>query len=120
MSQYRQKLGKLNDADTETALNVFTTWELSFQLLLANETSGTSNTGSNMESDILTLFTFLDWKDISEELFKAFCSSPKFRESRSSTGPSLNLDLLLDESGNWDDDKFAGILIDLNQHALLQ
>jgi hypothetical protein len=120
MSQYRRKLGKLNHADTETALNVFTTWELSFQLLLASETSGTSNTGSNMESDLLTLFAFFDCKDISEELFKAFCCCPKFQESRSSTGPSLSLDLLLDESGNWDDDKFAGILIDLYQHALLQ
>jgi NB-ARC domain len=120
MSQYRRKLGKLNEADTETALNVFTTWELSFQLLLASETSGTSNTSNDMEGDLLTLFAFFDCKDISEELFKAFCSSPKFQESRSSTGPSLSLDLLLDESGNWDNDKFGSILIDLNQHALLQ
>jgi NB-ARC domain len=120
MSQYRRKLGKLNEADTETALNVFTTWELSFQLLLASETSGTSNTSIDMEGDLLTLFAFFDCKDISEELFKAFCVNPKFQESRNSTGFSLRLDLLLDESGNWDEDKFASILITLNQHALLQ
>jgi hypothetical protein len=120
MSQYRRKLGKLNDADKETALNVFTTWELSFQQLLASEASDTSNIGRNMESDLLTLFAFFDCKDISEELFQSFCSSPKLQESRSSTGSSLSVDLLLDESGKWDDEKFASILIDLNQHALLQ
>jgi hypothetical protein len=120
MSQYRRKLGKLNEADTETALTVFTTWELSFQLLLASETSVTSNTGNDMGSDLLTLFAFFDCKDISEELFKAFCISLKFQESRNTTGPNLGLDLLLDESGNWNEDKFASILIDLNQHALLQ
>jgi len=116
MSQYRRKL---NNADTETALNVFTTWELSFQQLLAIEGSD-ANTNGKMKSDLLTLFAFFDCKDISEELFRDFCCSSKLQEIKSSTGPSSSLGLLLDEFDKWDGDKFAEFLVDLNQHAMLQ
>ena len=65
MSQYRRKL---NDGERETALNVFTTWELSFQQLKVAES------GNKRIADILTVFAFFDCNDISEQLFEAFCN----------------------------------------------
>ena len=59
LSQYRRKLG--ND-EKETSLNVFTTWELSFQQLQSQASE------NNVEAKLLTLFSFFDNKDISEQL----------------------------------------------------
>jgi hypothetical protein len=68
MTQYRRKL---NDTEKETALSVFTTWELSFQLIQDKDEGGKHKT------DLLTLFAFFNGKDISEQLFKSFCGIPK-------------------------------------------
>jgi hypothetical protein len=57
----------LNTAEMETAMNVFTTRELSF---LETEPLGPQR------ADILTLFAFFDSENISEELFRPF-----FRDS---------------------------------------
>ena len=47
-------------------MNVFTTWELSFQQL---ESEVSEN---NVEAKLLTLLVFFDEKDISEQLFAEF------------------------------------------------
>jgi hypothetical protein len=63
LSQYRRKLG---DAENETSLNVFTTWQLSFQQLLSN----TSEDSAAVK--LLRLLAFFDNKDISEWIFIEF------------------------------------------------
>jgi hypothetical protein len=63
LSQYRRSL---NRAERETSLNVFTTWELSFQQLTELESG-------ELKGDLLTLFAFFDSNDISEQLFTSYC-----------------------------------------------
>ncbi|KAG4441981.1 hypothetical protein IFR05_002549 [Cadophora sp. M221] len=58
--------GDFNNPERETAMNVFTTWELSFEQLVASE-KGIE------KGDLLSLFAFFDNKDISEELFSTYC-----------------------------------------------
>lgn len=110
MTAYRRKL---NNAEKETALNVFTTWELSFQQLEAREETG------DLESDILTLFAFFDCKDISEQLFKTFSKSSKLPE-KGSGAPGHSLRFFLDDQGDWASEKFVDVLIDLTSTSLLQ
>jgi hypothetical protein len=110
MTQYRRKL---NDTERETALSVFTTWELSFQLIQDQDEAG------KPKSDLLTLFAFFNGKDISEQLFKSFCGNPKMPRI-GSIDPGHGLTLMLDSKGRWERDKFVSILIDLTQNSLLQ
>jgi tetratricopeptide (TPR) repeat protein len=60
LSQYRRRLG---DTEKETSLNVFTTWQLSFQQLL----SQTSEDSTAVK--LLRLLAFFDNNDISEWIF---------------------------------------------------
>jgi len=60
MTQYRRKL---TDAAGETALNVFTTWELSFQQLQTRDNE------RGYKEDVLILFAFFYCDDISERIF---------------------------------------------------
>jgi hypothetical protein len=60
MSHYRRKL---NAAEKDTSLSVFTTWELSFQQLEADDPH-------SCKARILTLLAFFDCKDTSEKLLK--------------------------------------------------
>ena len=62
LSEYRRRL---TPSEKETPLNVFTTWELSFQLLL-DEDCG------QPKSELLTLFSFFNSNDISEEHFATY------------------------------------------------
>jgi tetratricopeptide (TPR) repeat protein len=64
MSQYRRKLG---GAERETSLSVFTTWELSYQQLLAEDTD------DKCMADLLTLLAFFAAGGVSERLFQAYC-----------------------------------------------
>ena len=109
MSQYRRKL---NDGERETALNVFTTWELSFQQLKVAES------GNKRIADILTVFAFFDCNDISEQLFEAFCNGNFF--SRDADGPGVSLRHLVDSEGRWDSDAFVDILNKLADVSLVQ
>jgi tetratricopeptide (TPR) repeat protein len=105
MTQYRRKL---TDEAKETALNVFTTWELSFQQLQ------TKSTGIDSE-DLMTLFAFFDCKDISDQLF---CEA---RESYiNSSGAGRSLETFLDVQDRWDQEKFVRVLIDFTQMSLAQ
>ena len=65
LSQYRRRLN--SSVEMETTLNVFTTWELSFQQLLATSDSGKEN------AELLTPFAFFDYEDISEAIFSGYC-----------------------------------------------
>ena len=104
MTQYRRKL---NDEDKETALNVFTTWELSFRHL------------QPQQADLLTLFAFFNGKDISEELFEKFLANPISKaEERLKTNQALLL--LLDLDGKLDEHKFGEHIINFYEIALLQ
>lgn len=72
VTQYRKRLNK---AEKETAMNVFTTWELSFEQLV-------KSTNGVEKGDLLTLFAFFDNKDISEQMFKAYCNFVGRKPSR--------------------------------------
>jgi tetratricopeptide (TPR) repeat protein len=60
LSQYRRKL---EDAEKETSLNVFTTWQLSFQQLLSRTPE------DSVAVMLLRLLAFFDSKDVSEWTF---------------------------------------------------
>lgn len=60
LSQYRRKLG---GSENETSLNVFTTWQLSFQQLLSQSPE------DSIAVKLLSLLAFFDYKDISEWIF---------------------------------------------------
>ncbi len=109
LSQYLKRLG---NAKEETALNVFTTWELSFEQLQSEAV------GNDAGAKLLTLLAFFNEKDISEQLF---------------AGHSANQDQLLEsnklltwlnafssEESQWDSDFFEDVLIRLRDSSLLQ
>lgn len=110
LSQYRKRLGKNEE---ETSLNVFTTWELSFQQL---EIQASEN---NRETKLLTLLAFFDNKDISEQLFAEFKASGGLQPK------SVELLIWLKAftngaTGEWDSDAFAEVSIILRDLSLLQ
>ncbi|MCJ1344811.1 hypothetical protein MMC31_003014 [Peltigera leucophlebia] len=109
LSQYRKKLG---NAEKETSLNVFTTWELSFQQLRSEAPE------NNVEAKLLTLLAFFDEKDISEQLFAEFSTN----QERISESAKLLiwLNAFSNVEGQWDSDFFEEILIRLRDSSLLQ
>ena len=109
LSQYRRKLG--ND-EKETSLNVFTTWELSFQQLQSQASA------NNVEAKLLTLFAFFDNKDISEQLLAEFGAYEE--EASESTKLLTWINGFINASGQWDTDSFAEVLITLRDLSLLQ
>jgi len=64
LTEYRRKL---STSEKETALNVFTTWQLSFQQLHDETKDETGAEGPEIK--LLTLFAFFDNQGISELLF---------------------------------------------------
>ena len=110
LSQYRKKLG---DDERETSLNVFSTWELSFQ----QPESQASD--SNCEVKLLTLFAFFDNKDISEQLFAEFNVNGKKEITSAESFTWLNA-FTNGASGQWDSYSFAKVLITLRDLSLLQ
>ena len=109
LSLYRRKLG--ND-EKETSLNVFTTWELSFQQLQSQASA------NNVEAKLLTLFAFFDNKDISEQLLAEFGAYEK--EASESAKLLTWINGFTSPSGQWDTDSFAEALITLRDLSLLQ
>ncbi|KAF4630008.1 hypothetical protein G7Y89_g8133 [Cudoniella acicularis] len=130
LSQYRRRLS--NNAERETSLNVFTTWELSFQQLLR-----TAEFGKEKE-DLLILFAFFDCKDISEDLFSAYCKQAQVFDHYSWPVQCLIPCLgafypdgqvlpghnptreRLDGQRQWNSDMFVEIINDLAQTSLVQ
>ena len=109
MSQYRRKL---SDEARETSLNVFTTWELSFQQL--QETDGEGKEKENL----MTLFAFFDCKDVSELLLETFCNTRDKDSRLNDVGRSLNS--CLNAQGRWSQDRFIGFLSAIAQISLVQ
>jgi tetratricopeptide (TPR) repeat protein len=130
LSQYRRKLN--SGAEKETSLNVFTTWELSFQQLL-----DTANCGKE-KADLLTLFTFFDHNDICEDIFSAYCKRGQALPQNSwpvqcllqclggyypngkDLGGHNTTKKKLDGLRQWDSDKFVDIIKDLAEMSLVQ
>ena len=109
LSQYRKKLGS---AEKETSLNVFTTWELSFQQLKSQASA------NDVEEKLLTLFAFFDNKDISEQLLAEFNADTK---KKSEIAKLLTwLDGFTNAKGQWDINSFAEVLMTLRDLSLLQ
>ncbi|THV54036.1 hypothetical protein BGAL_0036g00170 [Botrytis galanthina] len=110
MSQYRRKIG---EAAEETALNVFTTWELSYQQL------ETLDDEKKYKSRILTLLAFLNCQNISQQLFETYCKTELFSytEVMEIDEPFL---LFVGEDKKWDEQKFVDILNDLSRLSLIQ
>ncbi|KAF7891787.1 hypothetical protein EAF00_008089 [Botryotinia globosa] len=110
MSQYRRNIG---EAAEETALNVFTTWELSYQQLEILDDE------KKYKSKILTLFAFFNCQNISQQLFETYCTTELFSQ------PDIleieePLLLFVDEDDKWDEQKFVDILNELSRLSLIQ
>ena len=110
LSHYRKRLG---NAEEETSLNVFTTWELSFrQLQLEASEDG-------VEAKLLTLMAYFNEKDISEQLFAIFNAN----EEQILESAKLLMWLksfISSETNQWDSDFFGDVLIRLSDSSLLQ
>ncbi|KAI9861251.1 MAG: hypothetical protein M1813_005424 [Trichoglossum hirsutum] len=100
--EYRRRVSEGKD---ETLLNVFTTWELSFQQIGKNEDERT------MIGHFLTLSAFFDATNIGEELFRSHLASngkpPRWMEHFIS-------------GGLWDQYKYQDIIVELLSLSLLQ
>ena len=107
--QYRKRTG--NTAETEVSLDVFTTWELSFQQL-------ESQTGrDSCESRSLTLFAFFDHKDISEEYFVQWNADADKQEINQLFQCFTEF---YDNGTGWDKEKFKDTSIKLKELSLIQ
>ncbi|CAM6086197.1 unnamed protein product [Calypogeia fissa] len=99
LTEYRRTLG---DDGKETALNVFTTWELSFQQIHKDET------GERLRS-FLTTAAFFNTRDIGEDLFQ--------RANDLETVPGW-MDAFIYE-GKWDSFRYRKVLAELSKLSLL-
>ena len=109
LSQYRKRLG---DAEEETSLNVFTTWELPFQQLRSEAPE------NNVEAKLLTLLAFFDEKDISEQLFAGFSTNQE--QTSESAKLLIWLTTFSNVEGQWDSDIFEDVLISSLLQAFAQ
>ena len=110
LSQYRKRLG---NAEEETSLNVFTTWELSFRQLQSEAFE------DGVEAKLLTLLAYFNEKDISEQLFAIFNANKE--QILKSTKLTLWLKAFVSsETDQWDSDFFGDVLLRLSDSSLLQ
>ncbi|MCJ1345366.1 hypothetical protein MMC31_003573 [Peltigera leucophlebia] len=109
LSHYRKRLG---NAEGETSLNVFTTWELSFQQLQSEASE------IDVKAKLLTLLAFFDEKDISEQFFAGFSTNQE--QISESTKLLKWLNAFRSAKGKWDSDFFEDVLICLRDSSLLQ
>ncbi len=110
LSQYRKRLG---NAEEETPLNVFTTWELSFRQLHSEASE------DSVEAKLLTLLAYFNEKDISEQLFAIFNAN----EEQIMETAKLLIWLkafISSETDQWDSDFFGDVLMHLSDSSLLQ
>ena len=110
--QNSRYMKKLDNADRETALNVFTTCELSFQQLQSKAPK------NDHEAKLLTLFAFFDKTSISEQLFVEFIAN-KGKELES-TRQLTWLGAFTSADGKWNGRSFQDALISLGDLSLLQ
>ena len=110
LSQYRKRLG---NAEEETSLNVFTTWELSFRQLHSEASE------DGVEAKLLTLLAYLNEKDISEQLFAGFNANQEHIMVSAKLLMWLKV-FSSSEKDQWDSDFFGDVLIRLSDSSLLQ
>ena len=109
LSHYRKRLG---NAEEETSLSVFTTWELSFQQLQSELSE------NDAEAKLLTLLAFFDEKDISEQLLSEFSADC---EQISDSAKLLTwLNAFRSVESQWNSDLFEDSLLRLRDSSLLQ
>ncbi|ERF68964.1 hypothetical protein EPUS_08198 [Endocarpon pusillum Z07020] len=108
LSQYRRKLGQ---NEKETALSVFTTWELSFQQLESQTSRGA------VEATLLTLLAFFNHIDISEAFFMLL---DRCHHSGKSDQLASLSKALYTAQAQWDQHRFQDILITLHGLSLIQ
>ena len=109
LSHYRKRLG---NAEAETSLHVFTTWELSFQQLQSKVSE------NDVKAKLLTLLAFFDEKDISEQLFAGFSTNQE--QILESTKLLIWLNAFRSVACQWNRDLFEDVLIRLRDSSLLQ
>lgn len=110
MTEYQRQLSA---TAKETTLNVFTTWDLSFELLKI------SNNAGEHKEDILTLFAFFDSKDISEELFQIYYDNCRLSPA-SDQRYQWSISVMLGMSETWSHEDFETVLVSLAQMNLIQ
>jgi NB-ARC domain len=110
MTQYRRKL---SDNDQEIPLNVFTTCELSFQQLLANENSRSSS------GQLLTFIAFFFCSPFYEWVMIAFWSNPQ-RDAWVPEASYFLSECLGLSDGQWDSGLFLDRLVELRDLSLIQ
>ena len=93
-------------------MNVFTTWELSFQQLQSEVSE------NNVKAKLLTLLAFFDEKDISEQLFAGFSTNQE--QISESAKLLIWLNAFSSTGGQWDRDLFEDVLMRLRDSSLLQ
>ena len=110
LSQYRKSL---DNAEEETSLNVFTTWELSFRQLQSEASE------DGVEAKLLTLMAYFNEKDISEQLFATFNTNEEQIMETAKLFMWLKA-FISSETDQWDSDVFGEVLIRLSESSLLQ
>ena len=98
--EYRKSLG---DAERETALSVFVTWELSFALLHGDKEE------KDRKEHFLTLAAYFDNRCISQRYFEAYCYSENAKWMR-----------IFKTSNEWDGYKYGDLVAEARKLSLLQ
>jgi hypothetical protein len=92
---------------------VYTTWEMSFELIDQDQN------GRTEKGRILTMLSFLDFRDISQEIFKIPRRLAVIPAGAASEPPKW-LKLLLTNNGEWDWSKLEDLFLDFKELSLLQ
>ncbi|KFY82422.1 hypothetical protein V498_08591 [Pseudogymnoascus sp. VKM F-4517 (FW-2822)] len=92
---------------------VYTTWEMSFELLDGDENE------RNEKGRILTMLSFLDFRNISQEIFRVPRRLAVAPAETTIDSPKW-LQLLLTDNGDWDWSKFDELCHDFKDLSLLQ
>ena len=106
ISEYTKKLP---GADRETALSVFTTWDLQLQQLQSQ------SDGDSIEVKVLTLLAFFDNNSISSIIFACY---PEIQDMIKPITPWL--DHFIKDGNEWDADIFKDVLLELKDLSLIQ
>ena len=100
--EYRKSL---RDAVEESSINVFTTWEMSFQYI------GIDELQKYHKTHFLTVSAFLDNQNVAEDLFRNSFESSRY--------PPDWMNIFSTDS-RWDKYKFQDVLVELRNLALIQ
>ena len=99
--EYRRNLG---DAESESSVSVFTTWEMSFEQIEGDDTVRKD------KEHLLTVSAFFDNRDIFEDLFQTYfeCKTPAW------------MAIFSGDTGIWSTYEFGDVLAELKGLSLLE